>query len=210
MKKFAKRSLALCLSLMLVLGCALTVSASDTAAESLTDLVVEDGYTLVPLDANGAEITASEGVYSNVEKLQLSFTGAAGEQYVAFLLYEETVPTGDNIRYINQIPGTGSELTFVIYPDQMAKGGTYYVYVSSSNAYTQVGSFTVVGPAYTLGDVNEDGNITSTDASYVLQYIVGMELGEAAQAAADTNQDGVITSTDASYILQYIVGNELF
>ena len=53
------------------------------------------------------------------------------------------------------------------------------------------------------GDVNSDGNVSSFDASLVLQYDAQLieELG--CVEAADVNSDGGITPLDASLILQY-------
>lgn len=55
------------------------------------------------------------------------------------------------------------------------------------------------------GDVDGDGQVTSQDASLIMQYIVGnAELPCPEQA--DVDGDGQITSQDASMIMQYIVG----
>ena len=59
----------------------------------------------------------------------------------------------------------------------------------------------------TLGDVDGDGQITSTDARLTLQFYAG-KIGEddLILAAADVDGDGTITSTDARLILQYYAG----
>jgi hypothetical protein len=58
-----------------------------------------------------------------------------------------------------------------------------------------------------FGDVNEDGNIDSTDARLVLQYAVG-KIDETAITLelADVDGSGTVDSTDARLILQYAVG----
>ena len=60
----------------------------------------------------------------------------------------------------------------------------------------------------TLGDVDGDGAVTSTDARLTLQRSVGKirETELAIPQAADVDGDGRITSTDARMILQYSVG----
>ena len=57
------------------------------------------------------------------------------------------------------------------------------------------------------GDVDGDGNITSTDARMTLQFYAG-KIGEDKLnvALADVDSDGNITSTDARLILQYYAG----
>ncbi len=62
-------------------------------------------------------------------------------------------------------------------------------------------------PVITMGDVNEDGDINSTDARLVLQYCVG-KIGDSEMNAEAANVDGdySVTSSDARLILQYSVG----
>ena len=57
------------------------------------------------------------------------------------------------------------------------------------------------------GDVDGDGNITSTDARLTLQFYAD-KIGEESlnTAVADVDSDGNITSTDARLILQYYAG----
>ena len=57
------------------------------------------------------------------------------------------------------------------------------------------------------GDLDGDGEITSSDALNILQFVVNEEnLTDEQKKLADMNGDGEITSTDALYILQIIVG----
>ncbi len=62
---------------------------------------------------------------------------------------------------------------------------------------------------YTLGDVNDDGRIDSSDATSILQqYSIASTGGsytitEIQQKAADVNKDGKIDATDATNVLQY-------
>lgn len=56
------------------------------------------------------------------------------------------------------------------------------------------------------GDVNENGLVTSIDARYVLQYVVGdKELSDSQLAVADMNGDGNVTAIDARMILEMAV-----
>ncbi|MBO5421431.1 MAG: dockerin type I repeat-containing protein [Clostridia bacterium] len=58
-----------------------------------------------------------------------------------------------------------------------------------------------------IGDVNNDGQINSSDALLILQYSVGSyALNGNAFTAADTNRDGKVNSSDALIILQFAVG----
>ncbi len=58
----------------------------------------------------------------------------------------------------------------------------------------------------TLGDINGDGAINTTDARLALQYAVEkITLTESQIALGDVNRDGVVNTTDARLILQYAV-----
>ncbi|MEO1074401.1 MAG: CARDB domain-containing protein [Bacteroidota bacterium] len=72
-------------------------------------------------------------------------------------------------------------------------------------AATSSGSVTVssCGPC---GDVTGNGEVTSLDASHVLQASVGSAPEGFRGCAADPTQDGTISPLDASLILQYDVG----
>jgi len=80
---------------------------------------------------------------------------------------------------------------------------------------TSIADSTAVGTAvaavlvwndFTLGDVNGDGKIDTTDARLVLQAIVNKyTLTDTQKMAADVNTDGKIDTVDARLILQYIV-----
>lgn len=71
----------------------------------------------------------------------------------------------------------------------------------------------LVLPAYAsgLGDIDEDGKVTSADARLALRAAVGLEdisSGSGAFTAADADKDGKITSADARLILRAAVGLE--
>ncbi|MBO5128216.1 MAG: CotH kinase family protein, partial [Clostridia bacterium] len=59
---------------------------------------------------------------------------------------------------------------------------------------------------YILGDVDDDGEITTSDASRILRYIVGYEDAGIIIEYGDVDEDGKITTSDASSILRWIVG----
>lgn len=70
----------------------------------------------------------------------------------------------------------------------------------SSNKQAIIG----IAPSYKLGDVNDDGEVTITDAMKVVEL--------AAQGStdpkADINSDGKVTDADANPIIDYVLGNE--
>ena len=61
-----------------------------------------------------------------------------------------------------------------------------------------------------MGDVNENGFVTSIDARYALQYVVGdKELTESQLIVADMNGDGKVNNRDAARLMQYLAGWEV-
>ena len=62
-------------------------------------------------------------------------------------------------------------------------------------------------PEVLLGDVDSDGEVTVTDARWLLQYLAGIrDLTNDQIAAADVDGDGEATVTDARWLLQYLAG----
>lgn len=116
------------------------------------------------------------------------------------------VPTADNIAYIDQMAATETRVSFTAYPKELTKG-KYYVYLvggGTAFAQSQVASFEY-DKKYTLGDVNEDGEIDSRDALRTLRGAAGIITMTPNQAkAADVNKDNEIDSRDALRILRYV------
>lgn len=63
----------------------------------------------------------------------------------------------------------------------------------------------ITAQAKSLGDVNGDGKVNSTDALLVLQFSIN-KISKIDKDAADLNLDGKVNSTDALMILQISVG----
>lgn len=62
-------------------------------------------------------------------------------------------------------------------------------------------------PEYELGDVDEDGEITISDATAVQQYLVGLRtLSSSTLKNAEVDGDGDISVSDATMIMRYLVG----
>ena len=60
-------------------------------------------------------------------------------------------------------------------------------------------------PQVTLGDINNDGEITLKDATLLLQHVNKVAtLDDSQLTAADINGDGSITLKDATLLLQYV------
>lgn len=205
--------LAILLALTLLTPAALASGAQTTPV--VYGLSVESGYSVSFKTADGAAAGTATGtvgtstgtVYKDAAKLELSFTGNAGEQYAVFLLKGSEVPTQGSIKYIDQTEG--SNVKFTVYPYDLSETGEYRLYVSStSTGYAKVATFGVTDnweeAPYTLGDVNMDGKIDVIDASVILRYAANLDtLTDTQKAAADVNRDNTIDVIDASAVLRY-------
>lgn len=196
MRKGIRR--ALLLALVLALLC-IGALAADKA--TLTqDATQAAAYTVKLLDADGREVTPVDGKYEGVEKFQLNYENATGEQLVMLLL-DSAVPTENNIYYIDQKSGSGS---FTIYPKQMMSG-TYHLMVAntSCNKAAEI----VYEADYILGDANGDGKVTAPDATAVLRHAAGKVLLTGKfLLAGDVTGDGKVTAPDATKILRFAAG----
>ncbi len=87
------------------------------------------------------------------------------------------------------------------------KSGEQVLTVSYGGHTTTFTVKVVSAERVTMGDVNGNGRIDSTDARLVLQYAVGkIEQNAIIFAAADVSGNNKIDSTDARLVLQYAVG----
>ena len=198
--------------------------AAEADASGVYDVKTSTGYTLTPQTANQDAITptpvtingGSQYLYANAERFTL--TGPisdTGNQNLVFALKGDTadlgtnttIPTENNIVYIDQKAADGSAVTFSIYPSALESGVTYGIYVvGTDTAYTKVASFSYYAP-YVLGDVDADGQFTATDALFVLQMSVGVgSWNDTQRLSANVDGDSTITATDSLFILQRAVG----
>ena len=108
--------------------------------------------------------------------------------------------------------GKVGTVTFTV--NAAATAGTYTV-----EAYKKEGSITVMGSiTFTVkaaatgdrlaGDANEDGDVTTTDARLIMQWIAGYDV-TINEANANCNGDSEVTTGDARTIMQWIAGYDV-
>lgn len=218
MKKLL-RSLLLAAVLTTVLCVGALAADGDPTVDGIYNVKVEEAADkLTPQDASGTAVSATDvgGAYSafykGAVKLSVDVSDLQnGEQYLLLIVKNGTngALTGDSIYYIAQAAAaTDGKVAFTAYPKTMSSG-SYTVYLTGGgrtiSSGARVGSFDYY-QAYTLGDVNEDGSITTTDALLILQHIVHkIDLTQTQQLAADVSKANGVDTTDALMILQYIV-----
>lgn len=217
--------LALILGLM-TLTCA-AAQASESPDSGFQKLEVDSKYAnyiyLTALDANDGTVTPENGAYPGAAKVRVTYSNPqSNSEYLLIVLSDDDpTPTVDNMAYIDQQNTTANAIDFIVYPKKLessVKSATYSVYMSSNSdasagngvtGYDKVASFDYYSNALdaTLGDVNNDTYINTTDALLTLQAFVGsVELTETQKIAANVNRDQAVNVTDALLILQYFVG----
>lgn len=198
--------------------------AAEADTSGVYDVKTSADYTLTPQTADSTPITASnvtingesQPFYANAERFTLTAPiSGTGNQNLVFALKGDTaalgtnttIPTENNIVYIDQKAADGSAVTFSIYPSALESGVTYGIYVvGTSTSYTKVASFSYYAP-YVLGDVDTDGQFTATDALFALQMSVGIGAwNDTQRLSANVDGDSAITATDSLFILQRSVG----
>lgn len=204
-----RRLLALLLAVLtLTMLTAAAFAADDTTAMGAYNIKsLVKGYQLAAVDAGDGD----GGFYANAKKFSLTCEALTGDYSLALLLQQDdnAYPTETNLYYIDQKTIEAGKATFSIIPKAMTDGATYNVYVSTNGtdgALTKVASFQYgTKPPYTLGDVNNDGSVDSTDALLVLKHAADLEgctLTGSYFSAADVNKNLSVDSTDALLILK--------
>lgn len=216
------RSLLLGAILSALLYVGVLAADSESVKGGIYNISENTDVTLTPKDASGSSIPAgtdtsiSGDYYANAVKFDVKAEKLAeNQQYLLLVLKGGAdgsapgVPTADNIAYIDQMAATETGVDFTAYPKELTKG-KYYVYLvggGTAFAQSQVASFEY-DKKYTLGDVNEDGDIDIKDVAELLNHVVkNKTLTENAFLAADVEKDGEIDIRDAAKILNYIVKN---
>ena len=205
------RSLLLAAALKVVLCVSALAADSEPVKGGIYGIT--GSATLTP-DTAATTQTVDGKEYSDYYANAVKFGVAADslvndQQYLLLVIKGEGVPTAENIAYIDQAAAQNGSVSFAAYPGALTKG-TYHVYLVGADK-----PFDAAAPAatfqydqrYTLGDVDDDGEITAIDALYALQMSVGInDWSETAHLAANVDGDDEITAIDALYILQMSVG----
>ena len=205
-----RRILALLLAVLTLTALTAAAFAAETTTETLGafNLKGSDGFVLTVEGGTG-----DGGFYANANKFKLTCTGLSSQYSLVLLLKEgadqsegtKGIPTESNLQYIDQQNITATT-KFILFPKQM-ETGTYNVYVSTDSVNLKKVASLEYGtePEYTLGDVDGEDGITTTDALLVLQHVAEKEtLTGSNFSAADVDKNGKIDTTDAILILQYV------
>lgn len=184
MKKFSK----------LFLSCAAVAAVTAAVATS----AMAAGEISATYTAAGENATA---------KLTIDASGYTADQKTLLIVPSsvslDKVTDGDVVQ-IDQ----NAEIVDVVLPADL-KDGKYTVYMGGDGQVYST-NFNVGNVSSVLiGDVNQDDEVTSADATeIILDYVGTKEITNAdAKVAADCNDDEDITLGDATCIINYYVGN---
>ena len=108
-----------------------------------------------------------------------------------------TIPESVRNINVNAFRGTGIDTVYC------SKGSA----ADDTSLYPARTDIVYVGEESVKGDLDGDGGITSTDATYALLHAAGLrQLTGDVLSLADVDSDGEVTSTDATYILLKAAG----
>ena len=208
-------------ALLLVNLISITALADASADPGIYNVTVANAFqntvSYEAQDANGNAVTARaadlDGVaaaefFANAVKLKITISNVSdGGFYLILAQNDDGVPKESNIAYIDQATAAEGKVTFTVYPKSLSSGSTYYVYLSSSASGREELLRFNYYQSYTLGDVDENGKLSSNDALFALQAAAGKRtLSENARLAADADKNGKLSSNDALFILQAAAG----
>ena len=164
------------------------------------DVSLPSGMTLVNAElaaerSNGHELSYNESAYGYYYNKSISFaclsfnndTLMGGDGPVVYL----TVRLEDYMEGTYEIDLYNIEMTQS--PTRKYNPRSYYGYV-------------YVIPYAMPGDVNNDGDITITDAVGVIAFVIKSDVEGLNSRAADANMDGIIDVADAVWIVNRIIG----
>ena len=212
--------------LLLALTAALLLSLcvmADEAPDSGFYRLPTEGLTVTAKTAENVEVTgtevdvddddttSAETVYPGSERLSVQLTDAEDGQYLVLLVdgKSSNLPTTSNtILYINQAAPENKIVTFDVYPNLDSLTGedlTLYI-TSNADGFNTITANLKYYLAYMLGDVDQDGKVTVTDASVLLQIVAAIKTNATSRQlkAANVDKSNGVNVTDASYVLQYV------
>ena len=194
---------------------------------TITPVASSSSVTVTEAQADVDGDEANETFYVNSDKLTVEYAAKVGARYGWILVEGTGLPTADDqIHYIDQTTIETSPTTFVVYPLLPTKTTELTLYIASDDDdfisiplnYAVSGTYEVIGsddgeeggeeggdtPTYTLGDVNDDNAINSSDSLMTLKIAAKLITPTDAETlAANVNGDETINSSDALEILKF-------
>lgn len=204
------RLTALVLALVMLLG--VTAFAVENEKMTITGI---DGTTVT------FDPTVDEKINVTYESTSIK----EGQFYLVMVVAkgegDTYIPTKDTILYINQTTGVdtgktdanGEKIGKIVFGGETAlypttiKDSAILIYGSNIDGEASSLIAAIIEGKYILGDVDEDGEITTSDAAAILRAIANNEeFVGSEETAADTDGDSSVTTSDAAKILRFVAG----
>lgn len=186
------------------------VYTKDEIANVEVNITLADGFELVPAAENRCiynKLTKQCTLYFRVNG-GVSITGTATTIFTIPDLYRPTKIVYGNATFGNTVNGQVSvrpngEVN--VLPINFDVQSTAIAFVCGQISWIVDGL--VEEEEYTLGDINEDGQVTQSDLDLLNSYLAKEQtLTKQQLQAADVNKDGYIDSGDMFKLKQYIDG----
>jgi hypothetical protein len=179
--------------------------ATKASNDYLVTVINQDDLTEATTNFSTNVVNTSVTVTVNYDSAAKTITisGTAGCNQVIVKITHAGSATPDSRDPVDVVDGNYSETL-----SWATKASNDYLVtvINQDDLSEATSSFSTYLPV-TLGDINNDGKITASDALQALQCAAGKRtLTDLQKQAADINVDGKVTASDALKILQFAAG----
>ena len=150
-------------------------------------------------------------ILAGFKSYDLYITNMATQETTVINNVEPTYPQsqlneqGEEVAIPHAKPGAAYTVT------GLTPGTTYQYYVVCSNSYNSFNSATrevtlpAEGHGYDLGDVNHDGKVNITDATFLIDFLLGVDNGTC-NICGDINGDDAVNIVDVTALIDILLG----
>ena len=182
----------------------ITVGSNQTAAVG-HEFNQGETYSWLVTASEGEKITitSTEALYSPDMTMIKVYVGDINEMD----LIRSTEEGDENYRLVTGI----TDMSYTV--KNLAEAGTFYfkvraTYIDGTQSrwsHSQKVTLFANGPEYELGDVNDDGSVTISDVTALIDFLLSGDASGINQAAADCNQDNSITISDVTALIDFLL-----
>ncbi|MEA2032120.1 MAG: dockerin type I domain-containing protein [Euryarchaeota archaeon] len=137
-------------------------------------------------DITSANLEQNETGWVRISAFQAENPGLTGSIILANITFQSNGTSGTSTLNltVNKLTGATPECNDISY---IVVNGTYLTFLN--------------------GDVNDDGEVTLSDAMYLAKHVIGITgFEDIVEAAADVNGNGEIEISDAMYLAKHVLG----